>query len=118
MRLSTSQVLGDFDTLRSASVSMTATLGGTLMYMAPEVKAGRSHTPAADVFSLGMVAKEMFAEVLEPGSEEVTLLIVYIVCHRPGGVSVGSLTCIYFRPRVCGCWILGPKRPCSDLYIP
>ena len=58
-------VLGDFDGVREPCKTLTAALpAGTFGYIAPEVVNGQTHfTMACDVYSLGVVAKQLFEEV-------------------------------------------------------
>ena len=53
--------LGDFGVVRflpSAQTTMTTTVVGTLIYMAPEYTKG-SITPAADIYAFGVVGSSM-----------------------------------------------------------
>src|SRR5581483_8712750 len=56
--------LADFGVVRDlgrSRLTETGTAIGTLAYMAPEVIEGKPATPAADVFSLGVLLHEMLA---------------------------------------------------------
>lgn len=53
---------------------MTQGLGGTPSYIAPEVLAGQPFTAAADIYSLGVVALELFTGSRTPGTVLPTTL--------------------------------------------
>ena len=54
--------IGDFGCAKFTNLNTaTHTQGeGTLWYMAPEVKKGRKYNTKADIFSLGILAQELF----------------------------------------------------------
>lgn len=62
-------VLGDFDGIRN--MDGTATLVGTVGFLAPEIRNGHSKqlTPATDIFSVGRIAEELFKGTSMPETE-------------------------------------------------
>ena len=54
-------------------------IAGTPAYMAPEQRAGRPLTPAADLWSLGVVLRELLA----PGSVDEALASICLRCLAP-----------------------------------
>ncbi len=67
-------VVADFG-VAAATVAATGELSGTLAYMAPEQMRGEIAGPAADVFSLGIVLKEMTANT--PLDAELAAVITH-----------------------------------------
>jgi len=80
-------VLGDFGIARSASASDSlAPSIGTLRYMSPEHLAGGESTPAADIYSLGVVLHELLTESVPYPSDDPNALRAAIA--DPAGVRI------------------------------
>ena len=77
--------LGDFGVAHLSDVSTTATAGvfGTLAYMSPEQREGRPATTRSDIFSVGVMLREMLtAERPSPGEPPRTALAALASSHR------------------------------------
>jgi serine/threonine-protein kinase len=77
--------LGDFGVAHLSDVSTTATAGvfGTLAYMSPEQREGRPATTRSDIFSVGVMLREMLtAERPSPGEPPRTAPKTLASAHR------------------------------------
>lgn len=64
-------------------VTSTGELVGTISYMAPEVVAGETATPASDIYALGAVAYEMLTGHPPFAAENVPALLTKIASDEP-----------------------------------
>ena len=68
---------------RSHAAAKSGELSGTLSYMAPELFQGRPATEAADLFAVGVMAYELFAERHPFEHEDDGRLVSAILYHEP-----------------------------------
>ncbi|GBG31540.1 Protein kinase, putative [Hondaea fermentalgiana] len=73
-----SPVLGDFDGVQMHNVTMTQPLQATIKYMAPELRSVNVEKvePAVDMYSVGMVLKELFQNCqMPPALQNLTTML-------------------------------------------